>query len=172
MTNDYKGSNFTASLTAVNNDIVQNTGKLKFAFNWGNIWKKYFFMIWKESWSRSICIVCQRIWIWARSSCSSTAAVCPMAAWPCTHLVGAILASSGSCRAPSIPSARCICATIINLARQYNLASNSSQTFELLRARACSATKLISTKPIWHLKVADSNLNNILDLFLIENACQ
>jgi hypothetical protein len=29
MTNDYKGKNFTASLTAVNNDIVQNTGLLK-----------------------------------------------------------------------------------------------------------------------------------------------
>ena len=33
MTNDYKGSNFTASLTAVNNDIVQNTGEYYFQFN-------------------------------------------------------------------------------------------------------------------------------------------
>jgi hypothetical protein len=27
MTNDYKGRDYTASFTAVNNDIVQNTGK-------------------------------------------------------------------------------------------------------------------------------------------------
>ncbi len=28
MTNDYKGSNYTASVTAVNNDVVQNSGVL------------------------------------------------------------------------------------------------------------------------------------------------
>lgn len=28
MTNDYKGKDFTASVTTVNNDIVQNSGKI------------------------------------------------------------------------------------------------------------------------------------------------
>lgn len=28
MTNDYKGKDYTASLTAVNNDVIQNTGKI------------------------------------------------------------------------------------------------------------------------------------------------
>lgn len=28
MTNDYKGNDFTASVTTVNNDIIQNSGKL------------------------------------------------------------------------------------------------------------------------------------------------
>lgn len=29
MTNDYRGKDFTASITAVNNDIIQNSGKIK-----------------------------------------------------------------------------------------------------------------------------------------------
>lgn len=33
MTNDYRGKDFTASITAVNNDIIQNSGKIKLRIN-------------------------------------------------------------------------------------------------------------------------------------------